>query len=91
MANNLTGPVHRGEKGKWVNSRWYPALVLLPDEERVLPTTILSLEDIQLNLNHNSNHKDPIFVKNVGKKRRLDAKKTRLAALQNDQESPDQQ
>nr|DAL38060.1 MAG TPA_asm: hypothetical protein [Caudoviricetes sp.] len=89
MANNTTGPLHRGEKGRWINGNWYPSLEFLPDEERILPTTRLSQEDITLNLNHNSNHKDPIFIKNVAKKRRLDAKKARLAELENAQGFPD--
>lgn len=39
MTGNKTGPRHRGEKGDWFQCRWYPALPLLPDEQREMPNT----------------------------------------------------
>ena len=40
MAGNKTGPRHQGRKGAWFHIRWIDAIVVLPDEERVLPVTI---------------------------------------------------
>lgn len=34
-----SGPRYRGEAGAYVGSRWYPAIAVLDDADRVLPET----------------------------------------------------
>lgn len=36
----MIGPVRRGEQGAWFNSRWYPELDVLDDDEREMPETV---------------------------------------------------
>lgn len=40
MAYHRGGPKSRGLAGDWVHGRWYPALELLPDQERTMPHTV---------------------------------------------------
>lgn len=42
--NNTTGPMHRGEKGRWLWGRWYADIVVIPDEDRVMPETMSDQE-----------------------------------------------
>lgn len=40
MAYNKNGPKHQGRKGQYVGTRWYDDIVVIPDDERVLPDTV---------------------------------------------------
>lgn len=40
MVFHKGGPVSTGQAGSWYRHHWYPALPLLPDNQRVMPITV---------------------------------------------------
>lgn len=44
MVYTKTGPLHSGRRGSYHGHNWYDDIVVLPDDERVMPFTVPNTE-----------------------------------------------